>query len=275
MRRLVVLLTVAGSLKAAEDAEAIVRRSVSKDLVNWSLRKNYTYTAKSDERELDKDGKVKKKDSETVEVSILYGEPYFRVIEKNDKPLSATDERKEQQRLAKFTDKRKTDTEQQREQRLADFQKKRAKEREFLKEVPDAYVLRLLGEEQLDGRDTYVIDAEPRPGYHPKSDMSRYFPKIRAKIWIDKAECQWVKVEAETTGTISLGLVLFRLYKGARLEFDQTRINGEIWMPNHIHIEASGRMGLVLKGAYQEETVFDNYRKFQTDSRIVSAAEAK
>jgi hypothetical protein len=274
MRCLIVLLAIAGSL-TAEDAEAIVRRSVSKDLVNWNLRKDYTYTARSEERDLDKNGKVKKTDSETVEVSILYGEPYFRVIEKNDKPLLANDARKEQERLAKFADKRKNDTQQQQEQRLADFQKKRAKEREFLREVPAAYNLRLLGEELLDGRETYVIDAQPRPGYRPNGDMSKYFPKIRAKIWIDKTGYQWVKVEAETTDTISIGLVLFRLYKGARLEFEQERINGEIWMPKRIHIEAAGRMGLLLREGYQQDTVFDKYRKFQTDSRIVSAAEAK
>jgi len=277
MRFFVTVFVSAAALSTmrAEDPEAIVRRSVSKDLVNWNLRKDYTYTAKSEERELDKNGKAKKTDAETVEVSILYGEPCFRVIEKNGKLLSAADARKEEEKLAKFTEKRKNDTEQQRAQRLADYQKKRAKQREFLKEVPAAYNLGLIGEEQLGGRDTYVIDAQPRPGYRPKSDMSKYFPKIRAKIWIDKTDYQWVKVEAETIDTISFGLVLFRLYKGARIEFDQTRINGEIWLPKHIHIEAAGRMGLVLKGGYEQDTVFDNYRKFQSDSHIVSAEEAK
>lgn len=261
---------------AAEDnAREIVQRSVSKDLVNWSLAKDYTYLIKTQEKELDKSGKVKKTDSEVDEVSILYGESYERLVEKDGKPLSGKDAHKEEEKLTKFAAKLENETEQQRAKRLAEREKRRMKGREFLKEVVDAYDLKMVGADRVDGHEAYVIQADPRPGYHAKVEGAKYFSKIRGKIWIDKAEYQWVKVEAETTDTISFGLFLVRLYKGAHLEFEQARVNDELWMPRRAHVEAAGRVGLVLKGGLETDSLFENYRKFQTDSRIVSTSEVK
>ncbi len=260
---------------AGESAREIVVRSISKDLTNWSLRKNYTYIIRKQEKRLDQHGAVKRTKSDAVEVSILYGEPYFRLVEKDGKPLEGDDARKEQEKLARFTAKRKNDTEEQKAQHLADFEKKRAKEREFLREVPEAYDLQLAGEATVDGKNTYLIEAEPRYGYRPRTEIGKYLPKIRGRIWIDKAEYQWVKVEAETTGAIAFGIFLFRLDKGARMEFEQARVNDEIWMPKRIHATGAGRVGLVVRGAYESDTLFENYRKFQSDSRIVSSSEVR
>ena len=262
-------------LLPAEDAREIVQRSVSKDLVNWSLAKDYTYLVKTQQKEFGGNGQVKKTESNVHEISILYGEPYSRLIDKDGRALSDKEARNEQGRLAKFTAKREHENEQQRQKRIEEREKRRIKDREFIKEVVDAYDLRLVGEQKVDGHDAYVIQAEPRAGYHAKVEGAKYLAKIRGKIWIDKAEYQWVKVEAETTDTISFGLFLFRLYKGAHLEFEQARVNDEVWMPKHAHVEAAGRLGLVIKGGIQADSTFENYRKFQTDSRIVSTTELK
>ena len=257
-------------LGAAGDAREIVSRSVSKDQVNWSLAKDYTYLEKTQQKEFDRNGKVKKTESNVREIAIFYGQRYSRLIEKDGRPLSEKEARKEQEKLAKFTAKRENETEEQRQKRLADREKRRIKEREFLREVVDAYDLTLAGEEKVDGKDAYVIEAEPRPNYRPKVDGGKYLAKIRGRIWIDKAEYQWVKVQAETIDTISFGLFLFRLYKGAHMEFEQARINDEIWMPKRAHIEAAGRVGLVIRGGIEADSVFENYRKFQTESKVIS-----
>ena len=262
-------------LLRAGDAREIIQRSVSKDLVNWSLAKDYTYLVKTQQKEFGGNGQVKKTESSVHEISILYGEPFSRLIEKDSRPLSEKEARKEQDRLARFTAKREHESEQQRQKRLDEREKKRVKNREFLKEVVDAYDLHLVGEQKVDGHDSYVIQADPRPGYHAKVEGAKYLAKIRGKIWIDKTEYQWVRVEAETIDTISFGLFLFRLYKGAHLEFEQARVNDELWMPKRARVEAAGRLGLVIKGGIEADSIFENYRKFQTDSRIVSTTEIK
>jgi hypothetical protein len=195
------------------------------------------------------------------------------LIAKNGKPLGAADEKKQKESLEKFTAKWANESPQDREKRLAQREKNRQKNDAFLREIPDAYDLTLVGEEKVAGKDAWVIQAEPHPGYKAKLDGAKYFSKIRGKIWIDKAEYQWVKADAESIDTISFGLVLFRLAKGARLQFEQTRVNDEVWMPKLTRISAGGRLGIFLKASLDQTTTYENYRKFQTDSKVVSTAE--
>jgi hypothetical protein len=273
MRLLLALLIAIAAL--GQDAREIFRRSVEKDQVNRALRQQYTFIEKSVEKEFDKNGKPKKTESTVHDVSILYGHQFRRLIERNGQPLSAKDQQKEMEKLEKFTVKWTHETAEERKKRLDRRDKNREKETAFLREIPDAYDLRLLADEKVDGKDAWVIQAEPHPGYRPKLDGAKYFAKIHGKIWIDKAEYQWVKAEAETIDTISFGLILFRLYKGLRLQFEQARVNDEIWLPRLQRIQAGARMGIFLKASYDGTTTYENYRKFQSDSKIVSVVEEK
>ncbi len=98
------------------------------------------------------------------------------------------------------------------------------------------------------------------------------FPKFRGKLWIDKADYQWVKTEAEVIDSISFGWFVARLQQGARLEVRMTRVNGEAWLPQRIEARGSARLLLVRNLRVEVETSFSNYRKFQADSRIVPIA---
>ncbi len=270
MPRALVLLLTASAAIHAQDAREILRRSIAKEELNQELRKQYTYLERTVQKELDKNGKPKSTHTTVRDISILYGHQFSRLIEKDGKPLSASDQRKEQERLEKFTAKWAHETPAERKKREIDRQRNRAKSEAFLKEIPEAYDLKVLANEKVDGHDAWLIEADPHPGYRPKSDMGKYLSKIRGKIWIDKAEYQWVKIDAETVDTISFGLILFRLYKGSRIEFEQTRVNDEIWLPRRQRIAAAGRMGIFLKASMDAETRYENYRKFQTDSKVVA-----
>jgi hypothetical protein len=264
------LLTVAA---LAQDPREIFRRSVEKDQTNRGLRQQYTYLEKEVTKEFDKSGKVKSTVSTVRDVSILYGHQFSRLIEKDGKPLSAKDAQKEKERLEKFTAKWEHETPEDRQKRRALREKNRQKNDAFLKEITEAYDLRLLGDEKVAGQDTWVIQAEPHPGYRPKLDGAKYFAKVHGKVWIDKATYQCVKADAESIDTISFGLVLFRLGKGARLQFEETRVNDEIWMPKLQHITAGARVGIFYKASIDQVVTFENYRKFQSDSRVVSTEE--
>jgi len=108
----------------------------------------------------------------------------------------------------------------------------------------------------------------------PKT-CGKFLSKIHGKIWIDKVELEWIRVDAETIDTVSLGLVLFRLNKGASLQFEQARINDEIWLPRHIHVMGTGRVALLVSGGNSADIRYDNYKKFSADSRIVSTSEVR
>lgn len=184
-------------------------------------------------------------------------------------PCPLAVQRKQQQKLDKETAKLESQTPEEKQRRAADFEKSRRRERAFLLEIPDAFDLKIEGSDKIDGQDVWVISGVPKPGYRAKTRDGGALAKIRGKMWIEKAGYQWVKVEAETTNTISFGLILARLDPGARLVLEQTRINEELWLPKRKYMIGKGRIALFKRVAEDDEFTWTDYKKFQVDSRIV------
>lgn len=270
-RSMVVLAAISLAGLRAQDARAIIQKSVELDQSNWRRMKDYTWVARDTERRLDGSGHVKSEESSEWETVVLYGEPHRRMLQRDGQPLKPDEQHHEQEKLDKVLVKLQRETPQQRERRIAKDEKEREEDRKFLQEIPDLYDFHLEGEQKIDGLDVWVITATPRTGVKAKKGDAAALLKIRGKLWIDKAEYQWVRIEAETTGVISWGLFLARLNPGARLVFEQTRVNDEIWLPKRETVRGSGRLGLVKKIALEQELIWTNYRKFQVDSKIVSA----
>ncbi len=269
IRRIAALLLFAGALASEETPRDIVRKSVDRDQANWLRMRDYTWTIDEAERLMKGDGSVRSEQTERWETVVLDGEPHHRILQKNGKPLSAAEQRKQQEKLDAALDKLKRETAAQRAKRMASGQKEQREERAFLLEIPETYEFRTEGTETIDGREVWVIGATPKPDYQPKRRDARMLTKIQGRIWIDKTEYQWVRLEAETTDTISFGLFLARLAPGAKLRFWQTRINGELWLPKHSFVSGAARLALLKKISLEQEISWSNYRKFQVDSKIV------
>ena len=247
-----------------------MRRSVDRDRHNNEASRNYTFLERAEQRELDASGKVKRVESTTMDVTLQEGSPYFRLVARNDKPLSPKEEKQEEEKLQKSIEQRRKETPEQHQRRLADFERKQDKQREPFREIPNAFDFRLVREESLNGGEAWVIDATPKRGYQPKSRAAGYFAKVKARIWIDKADYQWVKLEADIMDTITIGGVLFRIAKGGHMSLEQTRINDEVWLPKSV--TGKGQLRIALVKVLRGELVvsFSNYKKFQAESRIVS-----
>ena len=256
-----------------QQMEQLLRVAAEKDLENDKKQLNYTYIQRSEEHHLDGRGQVKSTESKTSEVLMIYSEQVERVIEKNDKPLSAKDAAKEDEKIQKIIDKRRDESEAERRKRLEKEEKEREDGRQFVREVADAYNFRLVGVEPLNGRDAYVIDAEPRPGYEPHRKEARFLPKIRGRIWIDKQEDQWVKIDAQVIDTVSFGLFLARLHKGTRIMVETMRVNDEVWLPKHMTARVDVRVALLKNFNVDADVTYRDYKKFRTDTKIVGVAE--
>jgi hypothetical protein len=269
--RAVLLLAAACTLAGAQDPREIVRRSVELMDHNLAIARNYTFLERAEIRELDSDAHLRTRKILLYDVTLLEGSPYRRLVGKDDHPLSPDEDRIEQKKLADSIAQRQKETPAERAKRIADWEKRRQREREPLDEVPDAFNFKIAGEAQIDGRGAWIIEGTPRPGYHARSALAKLFLKLRGKLWIDKADYQWVKTEAEVTDTISWGLFVARLGKGARLDMQMTRVNDEVWLPKRIEAKVSARLALVKKYNVESDTTFSNYRKFQVESRVVAA----
>jgi len=256
-----------------DQIRALVRQVADKDIGNDKKQNDYTYIQRQEEHKLDGKGEVTSSESKTQEIMVLYGEQVQRLIAKDDRPLSEKDAAKEEERIRKLTDKRKNESEEQRKKRMEAEEKDREDARKFVGEVADAYNFRLIGMENLDGRPTYVIDAEPRPDFQPHFKEAKVLPKFRFRAWIDQAESQWVKLDAECIDTVSLGWFLARIHKGSRLLLDQTRVNDEVWLPRHVAIKVDVRVALLKNFNVEADVTYRDYRKFRTDTKIVPVGE--
>jgi hypothetical protein len=258
-----------------EQIRTIIRQAADKDIENDKKQRAYTYIGREEEHKLDGSGQVKSSEVKTYETMVLYGEQVRRLIAKDDKPLPEKDAAKEEEKIEKLAEKRKNENDDQRKKRLEQEEKDREDARKFVSEVADAYNFRLVNTESLDGRPTFVIDAEPRPDFEPHSREAKILPKFRFRAWIDQAESQWVKLDAECIDTVSLGWFLARIHKGSRLLLDQTRVNDEVWLPRHVAIKVDVRLALLKNFNVETDVTYRDYKKFRTDTKIVPVGEAR
>jgi hypothetical protein len=253
-----------------QDAREIVRKSVELDQRNWQRRADYTWVMETRERHFDSQSRVTSDHQEASETIVLDGRPFSRSLERDHKPLPPAGQKKEQERLDRIASQLDKETPEEKQRRSEQFEASRRRERKFLLEVTDAFDLRLEGDQTVDGHDVWVISGTPKPGYRARSREGAAMLKVRGKIWIEKAGYQWVRVEGETTGTISFGWFLARLNPGAKLVLEQSRINDEVWLPKRMFVSGQGRLGLVKRIAEDDEITWKNYRKFRVESKVVS-----
>lgn len=253
------------------DPREIVRRSVEAEIENGKKIRNYTFIERNEERELNDRNQVKSQQSKTYDVTMLDGSSYRRLIERDDQPLAAKEASKEQDKLHRSIEERRNESQSQRERRMAEYEKRPGRDREMLREIPNAFDFKILGEEALNDRPAYIIEGTPHAGYRPVSSEARLvLPKLKLKVWIDKADLTWVRLYAEAIETISWAFCLVRLAPGARFEIEQTHVNNDAWLPLRVRITGSARIALLRKVNMQQEFTFKNFRRFQTDSQIIS-----
>jgi hypothetical protein len=257
-----------------QQIQELFRKVAENDLQNNKKERDYTYTERREEHKLDGQGRVKSTEIKTFEIMQLYGEPVERLVSKDDEPLSAKDASKEDQKIQKLIDQRKSESPENRRKREDKEEKEQEQGRQFVREVADAYNFRLVGIEALDGRPTYVIDAEPRPGYVPHLKDAKFLPKFRFRAWIDKEESQWKKLDIQCIDTVSVGLILARLHKGSRIVLEQTRVNNEVWLPQHVALKLDARVALLKEYNIESDLAYSNYKKFHSDTKIVVGGEA-
>jgi len=266
-----VLLGAAGAAaQAGASAPAeLVRLAFEADERSQALAEQYAYRERVEEIRLGKNGAVKGSDSKTYDVAHLCGRNYQRLILRDDKPLSADDDAKEQRKLDKCIVKIESESESDRDKRLRKEQEELEDQRKMRLEVIRAFDFTIEGEELVAGEPAWRIRAEPKPDYEPEFKKAAFLSKLSGTIWISKSDYGWVKTEVETIEPAKFGLFLLTLKKGAQMEFTQTKLNNELWMLDHIRLRFDARV--LVAGVRREVLIhWSDFKKFSAESRLVA-----
>lgn len=201
-----------------------------------AILENYSYKQTQIDREIDKAGNLVEKSSETVLLSFYKGYRIRRQIEKNGKPLSASEQEKEDKDVEKQV--------AEIEERIAKREKKlnaqtpaEENRRITLSDALKGSLLVNPRRERFRNRDVIVFDYEPNPQFKPQSRLEKLFALCNGAVWVDANSKQVVRLEAFLTQ--SAGNFIGKVKRGASFSLENELVNEEIWLPSRADVNLS------------------------------------
>ncbi len=246
------------------EARQIIAPFVAATERNWQAQDRYTHVERDENLRLDSDGRVKSRDIDVSRVILVNGAPFEQFLEHNGRPLSPQEEAQQEQKI----EKQKHETPEERQARLA----KERENRSLIRELPAAFEFQMIGEDVVNGRPAYVLQATPRPNYQPHGKYGRILSKVEGRLWVDKQDLGWVKIEGQVIQPFSLGVFLARVQRGSQIAMEQTRLADGIWMPARIDVHASAKLLFVKNLLIERVLTYSDYRLAQTDLSAASRA---
>lgn len=227
--------------------------SVTATQRHWRAWIRYTYLERDQNRHLDLAGHVKSEDVDVSRAILINGVQFDQILERNGRPLPPAEERKQKEELARLM-------RQTPEQRAEKVRLEEEENTSLVGEVPKAFDFELAGEDVVNGRPAWVLQATPHPGYQAQGRYGKMFSKVAGKLWVDKEDFGWIKVDGNVTQSFSMGLFFARVLRGSHITMEQTRVAEGIWMPEHIEVRAAARILFVKSLMIDRVLTYSEYR---------------
>jgi len=234
------------------DARQIVIQSLAATERSWQARDHYTFTERDEDRRLDGLGRVKSENVEVTRMILVNGIRFEQLMERNGKLPTAEEQIKSDKNLEKL----KHETPSEEAARLL----KTRENRSFLQDLLEAFDFQLIGEETVGGRPAYVLQAKPHPGYHPHGKYGRLFSKVEGKLWVDKQDFGWVRVDGEVTQSFSIGILVARVQRGSHIIMEQSPVGDAVWVPRRLAMKASATIFLLKSVDLERILTYSDYR---------------
>ncbi len=209
------------------------------------ILENYSYTELRIDRELNSAGDLIEKSSEKKLLTFYKGYRISRLMEKNGKPLSVSDQSKED----KDVEKQVADI----EKRIAEKERKQVTQRDTnsgaggqpngegqritIADALKGSILTNPRRERFKGIDVIVFDYEPNPQFNPQTRNEKLFALCNGAVWVDSKTKQGVRLDAVLTQ--SAGNFLAKAKRGASFSLENELVNNEIWLPSQADVNLS------------------------------------
>ena len=222
-----------------------------------TVRESYTYSSLQTTQDMDENGQVKKTDSEENEDFFVNGHVIERTVKRNGKPLDDHDQQKETERVTKLVEKAQKTP---RDQPL---------------EGPSISVSRLLDIMDVSnerrvyyfGRPTIVFDFVGRRDAKTHGLAEDASKKLKGTVWIDEADRQVAHLEVSFIDNFHVvGGLFANIQKGSNFHFEQSLVNGELWLPTGGEGTMQARV-LLFKNLREHFTERDyDYKRFKVEA---------
>jgi hypothetical protein len=222
------------------------------------VRENYTYSSLQTTQDIDSNGQVKKTETEEGEDFFVNGHVIERTVKKNGQPLSDSEQQKETERVTKQVEKaEKTPPDQPMEGQGISIGR--------VLEIMD---VRNPRREVFRGRAAIVFDFAGRKDVKTHGLAEDASKKLQGTMWIDEADRQVAHMEVSFTDSFRVaGGLVASVEKGSSFRFDQSLVNGEIWLPTGAEANFQAKV-LLLKNVRQHVTERDSdYKRFHVDAQ--------
>lgn len=223
-----------------------------------AVRENYTFTARETTQDLDGSGRVTKTETAEKEDFFVNGHLVERTVKKNGKPLEGHDLDKENERVQKLVEKAQS-TPRDRPLEGQSISVSR------LLEIMDVRNERRIA---LNGRPTIVFDFVGRKDAKTHGMLEDASKKLEGTLSIDETGKQVVRLEVHFVDNFHVAGGLFaNIQKGSSFRFEQSLVNGELWLPTAAEATIQARV-LLVKGVRQHFVEQDSdYKRFRVETQ--------
>ncbi len=233
------------------------------------IKENYTGTRVEEETEFESDGKVKKREVTEYTFFYLNGQEISTLQKKDGKPLSAEEEKKENERTQKHI----ADAQKREAKKEAREEKAREQGKSDEKDEPGIEIFLRACQfvnprrERFRGQDVLVFDFEANPEFKPHSMADKVVQKLAGVIWIDEKAHDVARLEAYFVGDMKIGGgLLANLQKGTSFTFEQSYVNNELWLPTYEEAHVGVRVFLVKGFKVNAVTRYSDYERFNVET---------
>jgi hypothetical protein len=233
------------------------------------LKENYAGTETEEETEYDGNGKVKKTEIRESTFFYLDGDEVSTLVKKDGKPLSADEQRKENEKTQKRIE------EHQKRKAKKEAKEEKAKEEGKTNEKDEPGIEVFLRacqfvnprRERFRGQDVLVFDFEPNPEFKPHKLEEKVVQKLAGVVWIDENAHDVARLEAYFVGDFKLAAgLLANLQKGTSFVFEQAFVNNEVWLPTYLEAHVGVRVLLVKGFKINVVTRYSDYKRFNVET---------
>jgi len=242
------------ALAPLPEGNAFVRGLVGAQRQREEAVSLYTYDVTEVREQLDRDGRVRRRETRVYEVFHVKGRPVRRLVARDGRPLEGKKREKEERRAGELAS-------ALRAGRAASEQPGVR-----LSRVLERYDFSAIGREAVDERCALVFDFAARPGDFAL-ERDGLLRRLAGRLWVDEAEEAVARVEVRNTSGLRFALGLGATVSSLSFEARFRRLEEGVWLPRSLAVSAKGKK-LLFKGfRVRTTTTYDRYRRFEVDVR--------